>query len=81
MFTDSGSQEHIYGSCHIQTEFVEDRLCLGFDILISSNIQICGCHSEHLHSSIVYVENHSLPTHCHYASWKFSVKMHQNHSA
>ena len=51
MFTDSGSQEHIYGSCHIRTEFVEDRLCLVFDILISSNIQICGCHSEHLHST------------------------------
>lgn len=34
MFADSGSQEHIYGSGHIQTEFVENLLCLIFDILI-----------------------------------------------
>ena len=28
MLTDSGSQEHIYSSCHIQTKFIEDFLRL-----------------------------------------------------
>lgn len=38
MLTDRGSQEHIYGSCHIQTKFIEDFLCLVFDSFICSNI-------------------------------------------
>ena len=25
MLTDSGSQEHVYSSCHIQTKLIEDK--------------------------------------------------------
>ena len=31
MLTDSGSQEHIHSSCHIQTKLVENFFCLIFD--------------------------------------------------
>ena len=38
MLTDSGSQEHIYSSCHIQTKFIEDFLRLVLDCLVCTNI-------------------------------------------
>ena len=41
MLTNSGSQEHIHSSCHIQTKLIENFFCLIFDGFICSDIQIC----------------------------------------
>lgn len=38
MLTDSGSQEHIYSSCHIQTKLIENFLRLILDCVVCKNI-------------------------------------------